>query len=80
MYRYISFVVIFLSIMYISHGQGEYSCDIEINKKAQKLYDKARKASKKGDRLMLPNIQEAIEVQDDWAAPYYYLGLQVVKN
>ncbi len=79
MYRYISFVVIFLSIMYISHGQGEYSCDIEINKKAQKLYDKARKASKKGDRSDATKYyKEAIEVQDDWAAPYYYLGLQVV--
>ena len=81
MKRYIIFVIIILETIGLGNAQKSYPCEIEINKKAQKYYDKARKAHDKGENAKATKYYKgAIEIQEDWAAPYYQLGMQIVRK
>ncbi len=71
----------FLLITNTITAQRISPCEIEIDKKAQKTYNKARKAAQKGENSKATRLyKEVIEIQDDWAAPYYQLGMQVVRK
>lgn len=78
MNKFVYILVLFLAISTFVKAQKTIPCDIEIDKKAQKLYDKAIKARSKGDKVKEAELfLEAIEIQNDWAAPYYQLGMQI---
>lgn len=79
MNKHLFFILLFSSVFFTGYTQKKYPCELEIDKKAQKLYDKARAAYSKGDKAKAKTYyKEAIEIQDDWAAPYYRLGLDLV--
>lgn len=81
MNRLLFFIIIFLTFICKANAQKTYPCELEIDKKAQKLYDKARKANDKGDKAEATKFyKEAIEIQEEWAAPYYHLGMQIVRK
>ncbi len=80
MNKYLFFIFLYLIIdVHSGYTQKKYPCELEINKKAQKIYNKANDAYRKGEKLKANKYyNEAIEIQDDWAAPYYRLGLHIV--
>jgi tetratricopeptide (TPR) repeat protein len=78
MNKFVYILILILVISTFVKAQKTIPCDIEIDKKAQKLYDKARKANSKGDKAKETEYYlAAIEIQDDWVAPYYQLGMQI---
>lgn len=78
-YIYLFFVLL-LSFNWVN-AQKTKPCEIEIDKKAQKLYDKAKDVANKGELSKAQALyKEAIELQDDWAAPYYQLGMQIARK
>lgn len=81
MNRLLFFMIIFLAFISKGNAQKTYPCEIEIDKKAQKLFDKARKANEKGEKAEATKYyKQAIEIQEEWAAPYYHLGMQIVRK
>ncbi|NLJ83037.1 MAG: OmpA family protein, partial [Bacteroidales bacterium] len=75
------YLFLFLLITNTITAQRISPCEVEIDKKAQKTYNKARKAAQKGENSKATRLyKEVIEIQDDWAAPYYQLGMQVVRK
>lgn len=62
-------------------GQPKYPCEIEFSKKAEKLYKQARTAQNKGENDKATSFyKQCIEEQEDWAAPYFHLGMQAVRR
>ena len=77
-----TFFAFFFSIIAFSgQGQGKYPCEIEISKKADKLYSQAQAAQSKGENDKAINLyKQCIAEQDDWAAPYYRLGFYAIRK
>ncbi|MDR1459426.1 MAG: hypothetical protein LBI60_04360, partial [Bacteroidales bacterium] len=62
-------------------GQSKYPCEIELSKKAEKLYKQARAAQNKGESDKATTLyKQCVEEQEDWAAPYFYLGMQAIRR
>jgi outer membrane protein OmpA-like peptidoglycan-associated protein len=62
-------------------GQSKYPCEIEFSKKAEKLYKQARTAQNKGENDKATSLyKQCIEEQEDWAAPYFHLGMQTIRR
>ncbi len=81
MQKFIVLFVVFLTVFQIGKAQKTSPCELEIDKKAQRLYDKGRDAAKEGENAKATEYyKEAIEIQDDWAAPYYQLGMQIARK
>jgi outer membrane protein OmpA-like peptidoglycan-associated protein len=77
-------ILIILACACLCNGlkaQKQYPCEIEISKKAQKLYQQAMDAQKKGDADRSTALLKACcEEQEDWAVPYYQLGMKTVRQ
>jgi outer membrane protein OmpA-like peptidoglycan-associated protein/tetratricopeptide (TPR) repeat protein len=74
-------MVLFLAVLFAIQGQSKYPCEIEFSRKAEKLYKQARAAHNKGENDKAISLyKQCIEEQEDWAAPYYHLGMQAVRR
>lgn len=74
------FIIQIISI-FVTQGQSKYPCEIELSKKAEKFYKQARAAQQKGDNDKATALyKQCIEEQEDWAVPYFYLGMQAVRR
>ncbi len=79
--RKIVFWLCFTLSLSTSMAQKDYPCEIELSKKALKLYQQAKTAQNKGDRNKATALyKEIIAEQEDWAEPYYSLGLQAIRQ
>jgi len=75
------FVVVILFLSVFATGQSKYPCEIELSKKAEKLYKQAREAQQKGENDKATALyKQCIEEQEDWAAPYFNLGMQAIRR
>lgn len=62
-------------------AQKDYPCDIELSKKAIKLCAQAKAAQNKGENSKATALyKQCIAEQDDWAEPYYRLGMQAIRQ
>ena len=77
----IFFIIIFVvAVVFPIKGQSKYPCELEISKKADKLYKQARDAQNKGEESKAANFyRQCVAEQDDWAAPYFNLGMQTIR-
>ncbi len=76
----ILFSILLFSTSYTNAQKG-YPCDIELSKKAVKLMADAKKAQDKGENDKATALfKQCIAEQDDWAEPYYRLGMQAVRK
>ena len=74
-------VVLFIAVIFSVKGQIKYPCELEISKKAEKIYKQAREAQNKGDDNKATIFyKQCIAEQDDWAAPYFNLGMQAIRR
>ncbi|MDR1793440.1 MAG: OmpA family protein [Bacteroidales bacterium] len=78
-YNIICIIGLFCCLFYVSYGQKKYPCEIELSKKAEKLYNQALDAQKKGNSDKATTLyKQCIDEQDDWAVPYYHLGMKTI--
>ena len=74
-------VILCGAAVFSAQGQGKYPCEIEISKKADKLYSQARSAQQKGENDKAISLyKQCVEEQDDWAIPYFQLGMYAVRK
>jgi len=76
------FTIVFFSVIIFSaQGQDKSPCEIEISKKADKIYKQASAAQSKGENDKAISLyKQCIAEQDDWAAPYFRLGMYAVRK
>ena len=77
--------ILFLIGLFFVHSfataQSNYPCEIEFSKKAEKIYKQARAAHQKGENDKATSLyKQCIAEQEDWAAPYFNLGMQAVRK
>ena len=79
-----TFFAVIWGIIAVSSVQGQsskYPCEIEISKKADKIYKQARAAVSKGENDKATTLyKQCVAEQDDWAAPYFHLGMQAIRK
>jgi outer membrane protein OmpA-like peptidoglycan-associated protein len=74
-------IILFWFVGLSVKSQSKYPCEIEFSKKAEKLYTKARTAHNKGETDKATSLyKQCIDEQEDWAAPYFYLGMQAIRK
>lgn len=80
---YYSHLGLFLLLLWAVSAQAQkgYPCEIELSKKAQKLCSQAKAAQNKGENSKATSLyKQCIAEQDDWAEPYYRLGMQAIRK
>jgi outer membrane protein OmpA-like peptidoglycan-associated protein len=77
----VSFIICLFMLVVTVKSQSNYPCEITLSKTAEKLYKQAREAQKKGmpDKA-IALYKQCIEEQEDWATPYFHLGMQAVRK
>ena len=81
MNKIFSTVILGFVVILSANGQSKYPCEIEISKKADKIYKQARTAQSKGENDKATSLyKQCIAEQDDWAAPYFHLGMQAIRR
>ena len=62
-------------------AQKAYPCEIQLSKKANSLFAKAKVAQDKGENDKARTLfLDCINEQEDWAAPHYALGMQIIRK
>ncbi|MDR1878010.1 MAG: OmpA family protein [Bacteroidales bacterium] len=78
--RVFLFIVLGMTVCLTAKSQSEV-CETKPNKTAEKLYKRAREAQNKGENDKATTLFKlCIEEQEDWATPYFYLGMQTIRR
>ncbi len=78
----IFFIIVFFTVIaFPLKGQGKYPCDVELSKKAEKLYNQGRAAQSKGENdKAVALYKQSVAEQEDWAVPYFQLGMHAIRR